>query len=525
MRAAVIGRDKPLFWPMINAELGQMARFDVPYFEVDLESNRILPDEDLDSEIGQIQFQSGIDAARNRISRLCESGLSLQCELIRATYIARTHGSALRASHSEADRPLDWVKVPRLDDAACTGEALNIAELLRERSLSLQNTPQWLGFHNVPTADRLQLDLVSQGLYDGVAGIAIFLAAVDYVTGRDDYLPLWTAALGPLRGVGEAPTMAPRFARRGLGAGSGLGGLIYACVVLSGLAPDQQTWLLKSARTLSGLFTEPAVGNDTALDVISGSAGGILGLLALFEKTGDERVLQKARCCGRHLVRCYTQRLREASTASNPPLKGFSHGASGIALAAARLARFDDGDRLPELVGRALDYEGGLYDESENNWPDLRPNDCRYMTSWCHGAPGIALARLGLVRAGLTDSSLPERDWRYGVEKILEIDDLGIDHLCCGNLGLSEVLWESAAEYRLPELELEARDRAGAAVRRARDARTYRLFGGGTETVFNPGFFQGLAGIGYQLLRFVRPQEVPSVLLFETRGTGGPALQ
>ena len=31
----------------------------------------------------------------------------------------------------------------------------------------------------------------------------------------------------------------------------------------------------------------------------------------------------------------------------------------------------------------------------------------------------------------------------------------------------------------------------------------------------NPGFFQGTAGIGYELLRMVRPDLLPSVLLWE----------
>jgi lantibiotic modifying enzyme len=33
--------------------------------------------------------------------------------------------------------------------------------------------------------------------------------------------------------------------------------------------------------------------------------------------------------------------------------------------------------------------------------------------------------------------------------------------------------------------------------------------------VDNPGFFQGKAGIGYELLRMARPDLLPSVLLWE----------
>jgi hypothetical protein len=35
--------------------------------------------------------------------------------------------------------------------------------------------------------------------------------------------------------------------------------------------------------------------------------------------------------------------------------------------------------------------------------------------------------------------------------------------------------------------------------------------------VFEPSFFQGLSGIGYQLLRLAAPERLPSVLAFEGR--------
>ena len=48
----------------------------------------------------------------------------------------------------------------------------------------------------------------------------------------------------------------------------------------------------------------------------------------------------------------------------------------------------------------AFAYERAHFDASEGNWPDLRDEPGgtrrgqRYMTAWCHGAPGIALSRL-----------------------------------------------------------------------------------------------------------------------------------
>jgi hypothetical protein len=54
-------------------------------------------------------------------------------------------------------------------------------------------------------------------------------------------------------------------------------------------------------------------------------------------------------------------------------------------------------------------------------------------------------------------------------------------------------------------------------VTRAKQVGTYqvRLDLTSGQTFYNPPLFQGMAGIGYQLLRLARPDEVPSLLLFD----------
>jgi lantibiotic modifying enzyme len=53
-------------------------------------------------------------------------------------------------------------------------------------------------------------------------------------------------------------------------------------------------------------------------------------------------------------------------------------------------------------------------------------------------------------------------------------------------------------------------------VRRAADEGRYRLSSRGYEfRAFDAGFFRGLSGIGYQLLRLGAPSRLPSVLSFE----------
>lgn len=61
--------------------------------------------------------------------------------------------------------------------------------------------------------------------------------------------------------------------------------------------------------------------------------------------------------------------------------------------------------------------------------------------------------------------------------------------------------------------------RAVLVMRRALERGGFTLSSGeGDGSVPSVGFFRGLAGIGYELLRLAAPERVPSVLLFEQAG-------
>jgi lantibiotic modifying enzyme len=92
-----------------------------------------------------------------------------------------------------------------------------------------------------------------------------------------------------------------------------------------------------------------------------------------------------------------------------------------------------------------------------------------------------------------------------------------LDHLCCGTLSRAEGLltaglkcgrreWVGAAEA-LAGPVAERLQREG--IRAARTA-------GFEHGLFQPGFFQGVSGIGYELLRLSRPEWLPSVAGFES---------
>lgn len=133
------------------------------------------------------------------------------------------------------------------------------------------------------------------------------------------------------------------------------------------------------------------------------------------------------------------------------------------------------------------------------------------MVAWCHGAPGVALGR-ALIRDVLPNTeSMDTLD--AALETTLKTVVDGPDHLCCGTLGRVEVLFTVGKVLKRAELLRSAESRAAMVIRLATGRDSFLLDdGGGPARV---GFFRGLAGVGYQMLRLARPGDVPSVLAFE----------
>ena len=121
-----------------------------------------------------------------------------------------------------------------------------------------------------------------------------------------------------------------------------------------------------------------------------------------------------------------------------------SHGAAGIAWALLQLAAATGDRRFREAAEAGLAYERSLYVAERRNWPDLRsgseegdgsPN---FLSTWCHGAPGIALARLDGLRH-LDDGTVRE-EIAIALETTLR-EGFGRGHCQChGDLGNLEPL-------------------------------------------------------------------------------------
>jgi lantibiotic modifying enzyme len=194
-----------------------------------------------------------------------------------------------------------------------------------------------------------------------------------------------------------------------------------------------------------------------------------------------------------------------------------SHGAAGFAYALASLAAASGRDRFADAAAECIAFEDQTYDPARHNWPDLRvPGQAVWPCQWCHGAPGIGLARLATSRrigANVAlDAKLVATDIDNAVESVKQAWPGQLDTLCCGTLGAIEFLCEASDRPGAREINELAARRLVAVLASAAANGDYRWNSGKRQ--FNLGLFRGLAGVGYTVLRRI-DRFLPNVLVWE----------
>ena len=497
---------RPYLQHVVQAECQALRAGDIPMFTTTPTAHDLWSDHD--HKICDVFAATGMDLVRQRLEHLCEDDLAKQLWFIRASLATLpkiTH-------HVARTTPRVSARSTAVTREELLAQAMAIADRLDLMALRDAGEISWLGITLV-REQYWSLTPLGADLYDGLPGIALFLAYLGELTQVERYKLLAQTICSTLqRSLAQEPATLTA-----IGGYSGWGGVIYALTHLAVLW--EQRGLLVEAEQMVERIAD-LIDHDDLLDVIAGSAGCIGSLLALYQWRPTERTLAVAIQCGdRLLATAHTMATGIGWKAAMwpQPLTGFSHGAAGMAWALLRLATVTGLGRFETAAHEAMAYERHLFVAAQGNWPDLREHTAciptataagqTCMTAWCHGAPGIGLGRL---------TSLPcleEREIRQDIAVALETTQahgFGSNHsLCHGALGNLDLLIE--AQVRLGSADLQPSINAIAAMIVA-DMRQNGWCCGNPLGVESPGLMTGLAGMGYELLRLAEPTRVPSVL-------------
>ena len=496
---------RPFLEPLMSAELRDLNRCDLPLFATHPGSRDVWSWDD--QRFVDLLEESGLERAESKLRAASPRDRERQLAVVRDSL------DAVRLATRLAPRPA-YPLTPRpfgIGPEELLEEARRVGWRLVDRAFVGRDEALWLTL-DYREPNGWQLLPSGPDFYLGLPGVALVLGYLGHTLEEPAFTEVARKAIVAQRKQIESDASMVK----GLGGFNGWGGIVYALTHLAVLWNDDS--LFDEAEAYSRQLPE-LIAQDEFLDFIAGSAGLAVCLLTLAEHRPSEHLDRVIRLCGERLLA-----KAEAQTAGigwrmplagDRALAGISHGAAGIALALLQLEAATGDERYRAAALGALEFERSLFQPAEGNWPDLREDEeeqgieqssGHFMLAWCHGAPGVGLARI----AGLPwlDDAAIRGEIAVAVKTTLE-RGFGENHcLCHGDLGNLELIADYARLTGDEALLAEVHRRAGGIVDSIR--RDGWLFGlpGNIET---PGLMAGLAGIAYGLARLAHP-ELPSVL-------------
>ncbi len=249
---------------------------------------------------------------------------------------------------------------------------------------------------------------------------------------------------------------------------------------------------------------------DLTHDVIGGNAGLILALNSLVD---SKEFSEKAKNI---IILAANNLLTKVKITNNLPqwgkemLLGYSHGNAGYAHAFSIANEIKPDKNYIKIIENLIKSENKFFDETYHNWPDFRYDDStaegkRFVSAWCHGAPGIGLGRLKLWESSKADEYLNDyKNAINGLEKSQERNSYCLCHGMSGNIELvlsgmeigvinKELYYESFIDNMIDSIHND-------------------LLSNRHPQLLGPELMTGLSGICFQLLRILNPKNVPSVL-------------
>jgi type 2 lantibiotic biosynthesis protein LanM len=506
----------PILARIIGAEHKALLNGDVPVFTT-------YPDSlDLWSCTGEkidtFFDQSGMARVHQRLRQLNTQDLNKQLWIIRSSIaiLSSAPGEALKQMKRYSSQKVKQsVKLDQLHGRLLT-TASRVGDRLEELALHDENGATWLGL-DLNIHEHWEVLPLGVNLYNGVPGVAFFLAYLGKVLKKQRYTALAKSALATLQ-----IQLEDRLSKiTSIGAFEGLSGIIYTLLHLGALW-NREDLIIQASELVEQVI--PLIEQDDQLDIIGGAAGCIRSLLSLNAYAPSKKALVAALQCGNHLIaqaKPMPHGIGWATKSSEQKaLAGFSHGVAGISWTLLELSAVSGEEQFRATALQGLEYERSLFMPQVSNWPNLQrlsdsilssadaQESC--MTAWCHGAPGIGLARLQMLPYLEDDAIRTEINTSLSTTLTHGFDQ---NHcLCHGDLGNLELFLQASLILKDPQLNdrlscltfniLESIDEQG-------------FLCGVPMMVETPDLMVGLAGIGYELLRLAEPSVVPALLTLE----------
>jgi lantibiotic modifying enzyme len=495
------------FRGILKAEQRSLFDSDIPIFASSLDSRSLVTD---DGTVIERAFeQTPAEHALRHIERLSEEDMERQIQQIRSSLALPALNLACRSvfapfgiSGGEMPNSSKSMNCPRLSELIDTvlSYSRNRLNNIVNYAGNSQRAIRWTFSFVSPSSCYDQPD-VALTLFDGFSGVALFAAAVQ---SRGNS----SAASEILRGLSEILNQTfisglRQFVRlRGISALTGFCGISYAAAHAGRILNRRE--LIDSAIQALSVISDEDFSRMQSIELYGGLAGVISVLCTLAEISGDLSLLERACQLGERVVTspCLPDLLQDQLTLSrtNRPVLGLATGAAGTGLAILRLARMTHRDDFDQC-GRSL-IAADVRRFARKSVQEMLQK-LGLLNSSSFGTPGLG-AVLGLLESKGIVIDCPLDIRRSETESV-------VDQVCVGELGRIEPYLCSPG----PENDFRAAEIITAFLRRFFETGRERCFLPGVFDEVHPGLFQGISGIGYQLIRSQDPVKFKSFLLLE----------
>lgn len=504
-------KDNPFLLKVIANERESLLKGFIPRFITHPSSADLWTDDN--KCITNFFTQPVIELVKTRLQHFSEEDLRKQIWIIQASFI-----TLIEDTEDVKPKSYKFIssKSKTLDNKALIKTASAIGDLLVGLAITDKNKASWLGLQ-IGNLNNYYISSSKLDLYDGLAGTTLFLAYLGYVTNQSVYTDLAKKALENIK---QQIKQSKNRDLKNVGGFGGLGGFIYLLTHLSRLWNDPS--LLAQALEIVPLLPS-LIEKDTRFDLIYGSAGCIVSLINLHKFVTSSEDLQQIKNiavqCGNHLISKAELTLQGKAWVTTPEKKpplGMSHGVAGIAWSLLELSDFTKDSSFASTAKEALSYERSFFSPQMGNWPDINRDDTddannsneKFRITWCHGATGVGIARLLSIKH-LSNDKLIEQELSTAIKTVIK-GGFGNNHsLCHGDLGNLDFLLQVTENQHGYKIKSQVQNIASIIFN---NISKQGWLCGTPLSVESPGLMVGIAGIGYQLLRLVLPDLVPSVL-------------
>lgn len=500
-------------------EIKDMLNMDVPYFYSNTSDTNLYGSEG--ERITGYFAESSFQHLRNKVEKLSEIDLERQLRYIK---IILTDLNDLKVEKIKREMSLVLGGTTFNTEYSIKMNAvLKLFDILQKDAIYGDDNEDvnWMGVKPIGEKGNSywQIRPLGMYLYDGIGGITIFYHALNQYL-CDEKLQKNCDAFDKtlFQYTKDMLERTEGLEAESTGAFAGEASIVYIYELLYSLTKKED--YLKYAKDHAEILKQSVI-YDQNNDIIYGNAGAIIVLVNLYHLTHDISYLEWANIAGNNLVK--NQQEGGWYNKDAEMLSGFSHGISGIMFALAILNKENDKWEYCRAINDGIICEDTMYVEGYNNWLDNRKEaqmqadeESKFMAAWCHGAPGILLARSKMYNLLPEELETKSLVWQDINQALVATEKYGFsdnDCLCHGNLGNTEILLEYAKELKNGDMEKrykEARTKiAQGILNDTYDCARSYLYG-----YKIPGFMTGISGMAYSLLRDICP-DLPCVLSLE----------